>query len=55
MIVEHAIGRIKRYEIMTVPYDGTIKDFRDEFWITAGLANFNLLWDEKRKRPGMEF
>ena len=48
--VEHAIGRIKQYKRMRDPYDGTAEEFDREFQVTAGLANFRLLWDKRNKK-----
>ncbi len=48
--VEHAIGRIKQYKWMRDPYDGTAEEFDREFQVTAGLANFRLLWDKRNKK-----
>ena len=50
VIVEHAIGRIKRFGILTKPYDGTREDLYWEIQIAAGMANFHLLWDKKNKK-----
>ncbi len=50
MTVEHAIGRIKQYKRMRDPYDGTAEEFDREFQVTAGLANFRLLWDKRNKK-----
>ncbi len=48
--VEHAIGGIKRYKRMRDPYDGAAEEFDREFQVTAGLANFRLLWDKPNKK-----
>ena len=48
--VEHAIGRIKQYKRMRDPHDGTAEEFDREFQVTAGLANFRLLWDKRNKK-----
>ena len=47
--VEHAIGRIKRFEILNRPYDGTTTRLAQEIRVATGLANFKLLWDPKIK------
>ena len=43
--VEHAIGRIKRFDILNRPYDGTADGLAREIRVATGLANFKLLWD----------
>ena len=53
--VEHSIGRIKQWGIMKGPYDGTPEEFHDELVMAAGLANFLMLWDKKRKRPSLDY
>ncbi len=55
MIVEHAIGRIKQYKRMRDLYDGTAEEFDREFQVTAGPANFMLLWDKRNKKLMYEF
>ena len=50
MTVEHAICRIKRFRIMTRPYDGTPEGLHREVQIATGLANLHLLWDRRNKR-----
>ena len=49
--VEHSIGRLKRYDRLTDPYDGTISEFGDEFNVITGLVNLDLLWDKIDKGP----
>ena len=51
VLVEHSIGRIKRYARMTDPYDGTIGQFNREFNVITGLVNLRLLWDRIYKSP----
>ena len=51
VLVEHSIGRLKRYARLTDPYDGTAAQFNREFNVITGLANLNLLWDHVRKGP----
>ena len=36
VLVEHTIGRIKRYARLTDPYDGTIGEFNREFNVIIG-------------------
>ena len=48
--VEHAIGKIKQYGIMTTPYHGTPEQFNDELNVVTGLVNFRLVWDDVRAR-----
>ncbi len=43
MPVEHAIGRLKRYDRLVDPYDGTISEFNDKFNVITDLANLDLL------------
>ena len=54
VLVEHSIGRLKRYDRITDPYDGTAAQFNREFNVITGLVNLNLLWDHVRKEapPG---
>ena len=54
VLVEHSIGRLKRYDRITDPYDGTAAQFNREFNVITGLVNLNLLWDHVRKKapPG---
>ena len=49
VLVEHSIGRLKRYDRITDPYDGTAAQFNREFNVITGLVNLNLLWDHVRK------
>ena len=48
--IEHAICRIKQYKILAKLYVGTDEDLRRDLLIVTGLANFDLLWDERRER-----
>ena len=54
VLVEHSIGRLKRYDRITDPYGGTAAQFNREFNVITGLVNPNLLWDHVRKEapPG---
>ena len=45
VLVEHAIGMIKRYRITTRPYCGTPEELNEELNIISGLVNLNLDWD----------
>ncbi len=51
---KHSIGRLKRYDRITDPYDGTAAQFNREFNVITGLVNLHLLWDHVRKEapPG---
>ena len=51
MPVEHAIGRLKRYDRLVDPYDGTISEFNDEFNVITGLVNLDRLWDKIDRGP----
>ena len=51
MPVEHAIGRLKRYDRLVDPYDGTISKFNDEFNVITGLVNLDRLWDKVDRGP----
>ena len=51
VLVEHIIGRLKRYARLTDPYDGTAAQFNREFNVITGLVNLNLLWDFMEKGP----
>ena len=51
VLVEHSIGRIKRYARLTDPYDGTIGEFDREFNVITGLVNLHLFWDKIDKSP----
>ena len=54
VLVEHSICRLKRYDRITDPYDGTAAQFNREFNVITGLVNLHLLWDCVRKEapPG---
>ena len=39
VLVEHSIGRLKRYDRITDPYDGTAAQFNREFNVITGLVN----------------
>ena len=54
VLVEHSIGRLKRYDRITDPYDGTAAQFNREFNVITGLVNLNLLWDHVRKKAPPE-
>ena len=51
VLVEHSIGRLKRYARLADPYDGTISQFNYEFNVITGLVNLRLLWDKIDKGP----
>ena len=51
VLVEHSIGRIKRYARLTDPYDGAIGEFNREFNVITGLVNLHLLWNRIDKSP----
>ena len=51
VLVEHSIGRLKRYARLTDPYDGTTSQFNQEFNVITGLVNLHLLWDRIDKGP----
>ena len=51
MLVEHTIGRLKRYARLADPYDGNTAQFNREFNVITGLVNLNLLWDCMEKGP----
>ena len=53
--VEHAIGRIKQYRLVCIPYDGTAGEFDRELEVITGLVNFKLLWDRRRKKLRLGF
>ncbi len=53
--IEHTIGKIKQYRIMSQPYIGTDEEFHNEFVVLTGLVNFDLLWDEKHERLKLDF
>ena len=52
IVVEHAIGMIKRYRITTRSFWGTPKELNDEINIISGLVNLNLDWDRIKKENG---
>ena len=53
IIIEHAIGMIKRYRITTRPYCGTPEELNEELNIISGLVNLSLDWDriKEENRP----
>ena len=51
VLVEHSIGRLKRYARLADPYDGTAAQFNREFNVITGLVNLDLLWDCVQKGP----
>ena len=51
VLVEHTIGRLKRYARLADPYDGNAAGFNREFNVIIGLVNLNLLWDCMEKGP----
>ena len=53
--VEHAIGRIRRFNIPSRPYDGTPGQLGDEIQVATGPANFHVLWDKKDKKLRLGF
>ncbi len=55
IIVEHATGHIRQYRLMCIPYDGTAGEFDRELDVITGLVNFKILWDRRRKKPGLGF
>ena len=55
IIVEHPIGRIKQWGIMSGPYDETIEDFHREIIVTTGLANLRMLWNTRKKKPRLDY
>ena len=55
IVVEHAIGRIKRWKRLTDPYDGTKEEFRKELNIITDLANFHMLWNKNKKRLKLDY
>ena len=46
-----SIGRLKRYDRIVDPYDGTISEFNDELNVITGLANLDRLWDKIDRGP----
>ncbi len=51
VLVEHTIGRLKRYARLADPYDGNAAQFNREFNVITGLVNLDLLWDYVQKGP----
>ena len=51
VLVEHTIGRLKRYARLSDPYDGNAAQFNREFNVLTGLVNLDLLWDYVQKGP----
>ena len=51
VLVEHSIGRLKRYARLTDPYDGTAAQFNREFNVVTGLVNLHRMWDYVSKKP----
>ena len=51
--VEHDIGRVKNYKILTRPYGGTEAEFNRELNIVTGLVNFHTLFSEIRSGTGL--
>ncbi len=43
VLVEHTIGRLKRYARLADPYDGTAAQFNREFNVITGLVNLNIV------------
>ena len=43
VLVEHTIGRLKRYARLADPYDGNAAGFNREFNVIAGLVNLNIV------------
>ncbi len=43
MLVEHTIGRLKRYARLADPYDGNAAGFNREFNVITGLVNLNIV------------
>ena len=52
--VEHTIGRIKQWDIMQGPYDGTAEQLNKEMNLAAAFENLKLLWDPVLKRPNFD-
>ena len=44
--VEHVIGEIKQYALMSKRYGGTLEQFNDELNVITGLVNFKRMWDD---------
>jgi len=53
--VEHAIGRIKQYRRMAVPYEGTAAEFDRDMDVVTGLVNLRMLWDARRQKLRLGF
>ena len=51
VLVEHTIGRLKRHDKISDPYDGTLKEYNDDFDIISGLVNLKLLWGKIDHAP----
>ena len=51
VLVEHTIGRLKRHDKISDPYDGTLKEYNDDFDIISGLVNLKLLWGKIDHTP----
>ena len=49
ILIEHPIGRLKRYARISDPYDGTAAQFDREFNVIIRLVNLHL-WDYIRKK-----
>ncbi len=43
VLVEHTIGRLKRYARLADPYDGNAAGFNREFNVITGLVNLNIV------------
>ena len=50
IIVEHVIGKIKRYALMRKRYHGTPGQFNDELNVVTGLVNFRSRWDRIKSK-----
>ena len=48
--VEHVIGEIKQYALMSQRYGGTPKQFNDELNVIAGLVNYKRMWDDIKSK-----
>ena len=48
--VEHAIRLLKLYKVLIHLYVGTDAEFYRDLQVVTGLANFDLLWDERWER-----
>ena len=49
--VEHVIGTMKQYNIISSTYSGTDDNFYEDLKVVTGLVNLRLLWNAKKKRP----